>query len=156
MTPRLRPLIIVIAAGCASPKEPPPKTADLVVPPMPASATPAAKASAEPPPERKLSYEEALADSNAQIDDRPPVPNEPDMTDAQLMGPMRNAAFISGCGAPDSMKVTVKVAVLRGRAIGVTIWTNPQDESVARCVDEHVRQLRWPVKQKMDSFTSTY
>jgi hypothetical protein len=33
---------------------------------------------------------------------------EPDLTDAELAGPMRNGAFVGECGAPDSMKVTVR------------------------------------------------
>lgn len=82
--------------------------------------------------------------------------SEPEMTDAELGAPMRNAAFVSGCGAPDSMKVTVKIAVQRGRAAGVSVSTTPANEGIARCVDDHVRSLRWPVKQKLDSFTTTY
>jgi len=69
---------------------------------------------------------------------------------------MRNAAFISGCGAPDSMKVTVKVAVKNGRAVGVSVYTNPPNAAVASCVDRHVRGLGWPPNPKMDSFTTTY
>ena len=39
---------------------------------------------------------------------------EPDLTDAQLAGPMRNGSFVGECGAPDPMKVTVKVAIKQG------------------------------------------
>lgn len=80
----------------------------------------------------------------------------PDLTDAQLSAPMRNAAFISGCGAPDSMKVTVKVAVKSGRAAGVSVYTNPPNQGVASCVDRQVRGLSWPSNAKMDFFTTTY
>lgn len=82
-----------------------------------------------------------------------------DLTDAQLSAPMRNATFISGCGAPDSMKVTIKVAVHHGRAVGVSVYTtaaNLGDDEVTRCVDTHVRSLRWPDKPEMDSFVTTY
>ena len=65
----------------------------------------------------------------------------PDLSDAQLNAPMRNAAFISGCGAPDSMKVTVKVAVKMGRAVGVSVYTNPPNAGVASCIDRAVRGL---------------
>jgi hypothetical protein len=80
----------------------------------------------------------------------------PDLTDAQLSAPMKNAAFISGCGAPDSMKVTVKVAVKNGRAVGVSVYPSPANAAVASCIDRHVRGLGWPPNPKMDFFTTTY
>ena len=80
----------------------------------------------------------------------------PDLTDGQLAAPMRNAAFISGCGAPDSMKVTVRVAVQNGRAVGVSVYPNPPNPAVASCVARHVRGLGWPPNAKMDFFTTTY
>lgn len=101
-----------------------------------------------------MSYEQALASNNQEI--TMGAKTGPDLTDAQLAGPMRNAAFISGCGAPDSMKVTVKVAIRMGRAVGVSVYTNPSNGSVASCVDRHVRGLSWPANPKMDSFTTTY
>jgi hypothetical protein len=85
------------------------------------------------------------------------IAGEPDMTDAELSGPMRQASFVAGCGAPSEMKLTVRIAVRRGRAVGVTVATNPPNEVIARCVDEHVRrEPRWPVKQKLDFFTVSY
>lgn len=80
----------------------------------------------------------------------------PDLTDQQLHGPMANASFISGCGAPGDMKVTVRVAVKNGHAVGVSVSTNPPNPGVAGCVDRHVRGLSWPVSGKLDSFTTAY
>ncbi len=102
-----------------------------------------------------MSYEQALASNNQEIN-MGGGKGGPDLTDAQLSAPMRNAAFISSCGAPDSMKVTVKVAVKNGRAWGVSVYTNPSNPAVASCVDRHVRGLGWPPNPKMDSFTTTY
>jgi hypothetical protein len=101
-----------------------------------------------------MSYEQALASNNQEITIG--AKSGPDLTDAQLAAPMRNAAFISGCGAPNSMKVTVKVAVKNGRAVGVSVYTNPPNPTVAACIDRHVRGLSWPANPKMDSFTTTY
>jgi hypothetical protein len=80
----------------------------------------------------------------------------PDLTNAELHGPMANAAFISGCGAPNDMKVTVRVAVKNGRAVGVSVSTNPPNAGVASCVDRHVRGLQWKSSPKLDSFTTVY
>jgi len=101
------------------------------------------------------SYEAALAANNQEISMGGPK-GGPDLTDGQLAAPMRNAAFISGCGAPDSMKVTVRVAVKNGRAVGVSVYPNPPNAAVAGCIDRHVRALSWPPNAKMDFFTTTY
>lgn len=101
-----------------------------------------------------LSYEAALASNNQEVTIG--AKGGPDLTDGQLNAPMRNAAFISGCGAPDSMKVTVKVAVKMGRAVGVSVYTTPPNAGVASCIDRHVRGLSWPANAKMDSFTTSY
>jgi hypothetical protein len=102
-----------------------------------------------------MSYESALASNPQQIDMNGHATG-PDLTDQQLSGPMRNATFLSACGAPDSMHVTVKVAIKMGRAIGVSVYTTPPNGGVASCVDHAVRNLAWPVNQKMDSFVTTY
>jgi len=79
-----------------------------------------------------------------------------DLTDAQLSGPMRNGAFVGECGAPDSMKVTVQVAIKMGRPAGVSVSTRPTDPDVAGCIDRYVRTFSWPSSPKMDSFKTTY
>jgi hypothetical protein len=101
-----------------------------------------------------MSYEQAIASNNQEI--TMGAKGGPDLTDAQLSAPMRNASFISGCGAPESMKVTVRIAVKNGHAWGVTVSTNPPNPGVAACVDRHVRGIAWPANAKMDSFTTTY
>jgi hypothetical protein len=80
----------------------------------------------------------------------------PDLTDAQLSGPLRHATFIGGCGAPDDMKVQVRVAVKMGHAIGVTVTTNPPSAGVAACIDRSVRGLQWPQNPKTDFVTTNY
>jgi len=101
------------------------------------------------------SYEAALNANNQEIS-MEGSKGGADLTDGQLGAPMRNASFISGCGAPESMKVTVRVAVQNGRAAGVSVYPNPANPAVASCVDRHVRALGWPPNAKMDFFTTTY
>lgn len=80
----------------------------------------------------------------------------PDLTNGQLAAPLMHASFIGGCGAPDDMKVTVRVAVKMGQAVGVTVSTNPPSPGIAACVDRSVRGLRWPQSPKTDFVTTTY
>ena len=99
-------------------------------------------------------YEAAIASNNHEVAIGGRA--APDLTDAQLAGPMRSGALVGECGAPDRMKVTVKVAIKLGRAAGVTVSTNPPDPDVAGCIDRYVRTFSWPSNGKMDSFTTTY
>jgi hypothetical protein len=48
------------------------------------------------------------------------------------------------------------VVVQHGRAMGVSVYTTPADEKVARCIDGHVRSLSWPDKLELDLFVTTY
>src|ERR1019366_1954839 len=80
----------------------------------------------------------------------------PDLTNAQLAGPLRHAAFVTACGAPDDMKVQVRVAVRMGVPIGVTVQTTPSSGGVASCIDRAVRGLRWQANAKTDFVTTNY
>lgn len=102
-----------------------------------------------------MSYEAALNANNEEIK-MGNAPGGPDLSNAQLSAPMANGSYISACGAPGDMKVTVRVAVKMGRAMGVSVYTVPPNPAVAGCVDRHVRGLSWPAHPKMDSFTTTY
>ena len=101
------------------------------------------------------SYEAALNANNQEISVGGPKGGA-DLTDSQLGAPMRNASFISGCGAPESMKVVVRVAVQNGRAVGVSVYPEPANPTVASCIERHVRGLGWPTNAKMDFFTTKY
>jgi hypothetical protein len=100
------------------------------------------------------SFESALESSNDEM--TMGQSGAPDLTKAQLAGPLGRVSFISACGAPDDMRVIVQVAVQNGRAVGVTVSTNPPNPSVAGCVAAQVRSLSWPSNPKRDFVTMTY
>ena len=113
----------------------------------------------KPPPFRGRgpagpTYEAAIASNTQEITIG--KQGAPDLTDAQLSGPMRNGAFVGECGAPDSMRVTVQVAIKTGRAAGVSVSTSPPDPDVAGCIDRYVRTFSWPSSPKTDSFKTRY
>ncbi|CAN5833782.1 hypothetical protein BH11MYX4_BH11MYX4_50730 [soil metagenome] len=113
----------------------------------------------KPPPFRGRgpagpTYEAAIASNTQEI--AIGKQGAPDLADAQISGPMRNGAFVGECGAPDSMKVTVQVAIKMGRPAGVSVSTSPPDPDVAGCIDRYVRTFSWPSSPKMDSFKTTY
>jgi eukaryotic-like serine/threonine-protein kinase len=99
---------------------------------------------------------EAVLNSNNETLSMGQAQGAPDLTDGQLSAPLRHASFVVSCGAPDSMKVTVRVAVKMGRAVGVTVSTNPPGPGVASCIDRAVRGLQWAVSPKTDFVTTNY
>jgi hypothetical protein len=102
------------------------------------------------------SFENVLNNNNETVSMGGPAQDQPDLTNAQLAAPLRHASFITGCGAPDDMKVAVRVAVKMGRAVGVTVGTTPPSAGVNACVDRTVRMLQWPVSPKTDFVSTTY
>ena len=100
------------------------------------------------------SYESAIAGNN--LDLAPGTKDVPDLSDAELSGPMRSGTFLDTCGVPATTKVTVKVAIRHGRAVGVSAYATPSNRELAWCVERQVRGLSWPSNAKMDSFVTTY
>jgi hypothetical protein len=54
------------------------------------------------------------------------------------------------------MKVVVKATVKMGRAIDVTVRTDPPNSAVASCVERATRDMQWDVSPKTDHVTVTY
>jgi hypothetical protein len=104
-----------------------------------------------------MSYEEAIS-KNVQEVNLGGGGGAPDLTDAQLVGPInaRVPEILASCGVPSSTKLTIKVAIKQGRAVGVTVITNPPNPSAAGCVDRGVRGITWPAHPKMDSMISSW
>jgi hypothetical protein len=100
------------------------------------------------------SYESAIDNNNLIL--APGTKDVPDLTDAELAGPMRDGTFLDACGFPSSTKVTVKVAIRGGRAVGVSVYATPPNREAGWCVEKHVRGLQWPSNAKLDSFVTTY
>jgi eukaryotic-like serine/threonine-protein kinase len=100
------------------------------------------------------SYETAIAGSNLKL--APGMDEAPDLTDAELAGPMRDGTFLDACGVPSSTRVTVKVAIRNGHAVGVSVYPTPPNAYIAGCVQRQVRGFQWPSNAKMDSFVTSY
>jgi hypothetical protein len=75
---------------------------------------------------------------------------------AQLGAPLVHGPFVPACGAPDSMKVTVQVAVKDGRAVDVHATSSPANPVVEGCVERAIRDLRWDISPKLGRVTVHY
>jgi eukaryotic-like serine/threonine-protein kinase len=102
-----------------------------------------------------MSYEAVLNSNNESLS-MGGESTGPDLTNAQLAAPLRHAAFVVSCGAPDDMKVQVRVAVRMGAPVGVTVTTSPSNGSIAACIDRAVRGIRWPANPRTDFVTTNY
>jgi hypothetical protein len=95
------------------------------------------------------------------------------LTDAQLAGPTRGV--LSGCRVPSNARVTIKIAVQNGRAIGVTVdvrFVRPRSARlpsraatqaeariaarIAACGGRRVRAIVWPPSRRRDAFTTEF
>jgi hypothetical protein len=86
----------------------------------------------------------------------PRVKQAAPLSSAQLSAPLVHGRFVSDCGAPDTMKVVVKVTVKKGKAIGAKATTTPPDPVVSACVEKAIREMPWDISPATQHLTVTY
>jgi hypothetical protein len=105
-----------------------------------ATSAPVAPAPVAPPLAPNASYDEALA-----IPEALDVQDErAHLTDSQLMNPVRNVP--GDCRVPSRAKVTVKIAVREGRAIGVTVLVTFEGSAPVAAAGKPARKKKNAVK----------
>jgi len=76
--------------------------------------------------------------------------NKPDLTNGQLGAQLNNGSYVVGCGAPMSMTVNICAAIQNGRAVGVTVTTDPPNSGIASCITGRVRGMSFPSHSALD------
>jgi eukaryotic-like serine/threonine-protein kinase len=79
-----------------------------------------------------------------------------DLTQGQYASVLNRGTYFGHCGVPDSMSVNICAAVQNGRAVGVTVTTNPRNGRVSSCVASAVRGLSFPSHPKLDVARTTF
>jgi len=79
-----------------------------------------------------------------------------DLTAGQFAGVLNNGAYIVACGTPQSMHVNVCAAVQNGRAVGVTVTTDPPNGGIAGCIASRIRSMSFPSNPKLDVATTRF
>jgi eukaryotic-like serine/threonine-protein kinase len=79
-----------------------------------------------------------------------------DLTQGQYASVLNRGTYFGHCGVPDSMSVNICAAVQNGRAVGVTVTTNPRNGKVSSCVASAVRGLSFPSHPKLDVARTTF
>lgn len=78
-----------------------------------------------------------------------------DITRDQYAAVMNTGSYLGGCGV-GSLAIKICAAVQNGRAVGVTVRTEPADPGVASCVDHAVRRLSFPQHPKLDVVRTSF
>lgn len=73
-----------------------------------------------------------------------------DITAGQYSSILNSGRYFAHCGVPDSTKINICAAVQNGRAVGVTVITNPRNRGAESCVAAGVRGLSFPSNPKLD------
>jgi hypothetical protein len=79
-----------------------------------------------------------------------------DLTAGQYSAVLNRGSYFGHCGVPDSMHLKICAAVQNGRAVGVTVTTQPPDRRVQSCVAAGVRGLSFPSNPKLDVTTTQF
>jgi hypothetical protein len=79
-----------------------------------------------------------------------------DLTAGQFGNVLNNGSYIQACGTPGSMHVNVCAAVQNGRAVGVTVTTEPPNGGIASCISNAVRRMSFPSNPKLDIATTRF
>jgi hypothetical protein len=79
-----------------------------------------------------------------------------DLTAGQFGNVLNNGSYIGACGTPGSMHVNVCAAVQNGRAVGVTVTTEPPNGGIANCISNAVRRMSFPSNPKLDIATTRF
>jgi hypothetical protein len=79
-----------------------------------------------------------------------------DLSAGAYAGVLNNGSYLNACGVPSSMSVSICAAVQNGRAVGVTVVTNPSNPGISSCVAGQVRGMGFPAHPRMDVVRTTF
>ncbi|MBI5533724.1 MAG: hypothetical protein HY898_13470 [Deltaproteobacteria bacterium] len=82
--------------------------------------------------------------------------NKPDMSAGAYGGVLNNGGYVISCGAPMSMTVNICAAIQNGRAVGVTVTTDPPNAGIASCIASRVRGMGFPSHPALDVTRTTF
>jgi hypothetical protein len=122
----------------------------------PAHERPASSRDEQPPPESKpeprrpvTSCEAAVARNNEQLEIGGPR-GPADITREAFASILQNGSYLASCRVPERTVIEICAAVKQGRAIGVTVVTNPGSAALEACVRGKVSGLAFPNSERLD------
>jgi hypothetical protein len=73
-----------------------------------------------------------------------------DITGGQYGAILNRGSYFAHCGVPESMSINICAAIQNGRAVGVSVNTNPREPRISGCIAQGVRGLSFPSHPKLD------
>ncbi len=93
--------------------------------------------------------ESAAASANQSMDLRA-APGAPDLSREAFAAILDNGAYLAPCAIPSRTALEICVAVQNGKAVGVSVSSEPRDANVIACVRRAVAALRFPQSDRLD------
>jgi len=79
-----------------------------------------------------------------------------DLSAGAYNGVLAKGTYLNSCGVPSNMTVSICAAVQNGRAVGVTVSTQPASPSHSSCIRGAVMGMGFPAHPRMDIVTTTF
>jgi hypothetical protein len=95
------------------------------------------------------SCEAAVARNNEQLELGAPR-GPADITREAYAGVLQNGGYLRGCSIPEQTVFEICAAVKNGRAVGVTVVSNPASAELNACVRRAVSRLQFPSSERLD------
>jgi hypothetical protein len=94
-----------------------------------------------------MSCEEAM---NTYVTELKMAGNKPDISAGAYGSSLNSGGYVIACGAPMSMTVNICAAIQNGRAVGVTVTTDPPNPGIASCISGRIRGMGFPSGGALD------
>jgi hypothetical protein len=146
--------LLVACGGAAAPAEAPVTEPEPAAAPAPTpAATPEGEAEATKPapnPEKTGAAEPVFTDGMSVAEAIKAVPQgmeRANIDQETLSKPIQEFALYEPC-KPGSARLTLKVAVWDGRAVGIDVTSAPKNDKLVACVKDRIKGLKWQAKVK--------
>jgi eukaryotic-like serine/threonine-protein kinase len=80
----------------------------------------------------------------------------PDLSAGAYGAVLNRGSYLNSCGVPPSMSVSICAAVQNGRAVGVSVRTDPPNGGIAGCISGAVRGMGFPAHPRLDITTTHF
>jgi hypothetical protein len=80
----------------------------------------------------------------------------PDLSAGAYGNVLNKGTYLNACGVPSNMSVNICAAVQNGRAVGVTVTTNPPNKGISSCISGAIRGLSFPSHPRLDVTNTSF
>ena len=69
---------------------------------------------------------------------------------------LNHGNFLTACGSPASTAVKICAAIRAGRAVAVTVITDPGDPRLSTCIGKAVQSIDFPASPRLDVTSTSF